>query len=363
MRGLIDDAIPAGRATGSATPLLPYVLGLVLLPLAASLVGLGQQYLSVQIGQGILSDLRNRLFRSLQSQSLRFFTTTRAGEITSRVSDDVAEIRWAIADTLPEILSNFILVAGTLAVLFWVSWPLALAACATVPVFLLPARRVGRWRRQLAEETQEQYARMLALLQDVLNVGGYVLMRLFNRSDEEAPRFAEHNAELLRLRLKLAMVGKWMTLFVTLFGAIGPAVVYWYGGMLVIEGRLSLGAVIAFVAYLTGLYRPVTRLAGVYTSVQEAMGVFGRIVAWLDRVPEVRDQPGAADLGAARGEIHFDHVTFSYSSERAPALDGVSFTVRPGQLAALVGPSGAGKTTVTYLVPRFYDPANGRDPH
>jgi ATP-binding cassette subfamily B protein len=359
VRGLIDDAIPAGRVTGSATPLIPYVLGLVLAPLAASLLGLGQQYLSVQIGQGILSDLRNRLFRGLQSQSLRFFTTTRAGEITSRVSEDVAEIRWAIADTLPEILTNIILVVGTLTVLFWMSWPLALAACATLPGFLLPARRVGRWRRKLAEETQEQYALMMGLLQDVLNVGGYVLMRMFNRGDEEARRFAERNAELLRLRLKLAMVGKWMTLFVAMFGAVGPAVVYWYGGLLVIEGRLSLGAVIAFVAYLTGLYRPVTRLAGVYTSVQEAMGVFGRIVGWLDRVPEVRDQPGAINLGAVRGEIEFDHVTFSYNAERTPALDGVSFTVRPGQLAALVGPSGAGKTTVTYLVPRFYDPQKG----
>ena len=130
----------------SAGPLLPYVLGLVLLPLAARLIGLGQQYLSAQIGQGILSDLRNRLFRRLQSQSLRFFTTTRAGEITSRVSDDVAEIRWAVADTLPEILSNLIVVVGTLAVLFWMSWPLALAACATRAG--LPA--AGPQRRPLA---------------------------------------------------------------------------------------------------------------------------------------------------------------------------------------------------------------------
>jgi ATP-binding cassette subfamily B protein len=359
VRGLIDDAIPQGRASRSADPLLLYILGLVLVPLAASLLGLAQQYLSTQVGQGILSDLRNRLFRHLQSQSLRFFTTTRAGEITSRVSDDVAEIRWAIAETLPEIFSNLILVVGTLVVLFWVSWPLAMAACATVPFFLLPARRVGRWRRQLAEHTQEQHALMLSVLQDVLNVGGYVLMRMFNRADEEAARFAAHNAELLRLRLKLAMAGRWMTIFVTLFGAIGPAVVYWYGGVLVIEGRLSIGAVVAFVAYLTGLYRPVTRLAGVYTSVQEAMGVFQRIVAWLDHTPEVRDRPGAQDLGPVRGEIQFDGVTFAYNPERRPALEDVAFTVRPGQLAALVGPSGAGKTTITYLVPRFYDPQAG----
>ncbi len=359
VRGLIDDAIPAGRASGSAHPLTFYVVALVLLPLTASLISLGQDYLSTRIGQGILSDLRNRLFRHLQGQSLRFFTTTRAGEITSRVSSDVAQIRWAVEDTLPEVLSNLATVIGTLAVLFWMSWPLALAACATVPVFLLPARRVGRWRRKLSEETQEQHSQMLALLSDVLNVGGYVLMRLFNRSDEEARCFAERNAELLRLRLKLVMVGQWMTMFVTLFGAVGPAVVYWYGGTLVIQGKLSIGAVVAFVAYLTGLYRPVTRLAGVYTSIQEAMGVFQRIVAWLDQTPEVRDLPGAKELGPVRGEIEFENVGFGYSKDHRPALDDVSFTVRPGQLAALVGPSGAGKTTVTYLVPRFYDPQSG----
>ena len=149
----------------------------------------------------------------------------------------MAQIRWAVEDTLPEVLSNLATVVGTLAVLFWMSWPLALAACATCRPSCCPARRVGRWRRKLSEQTQEQHAQMLALLSDVLNVGGYVLMRLFNRTDQEARRFAERNAELLRLRLKLVMVGQWMTMFVTLFGAVGPAVVYWYGGMLVIQGN------------------------------------------------------------------------------------------------------------------------------
>ena len=359
VRGLIDDALPAGRAAGSAGPLLPYILGLAILPIAAGLMGLGQQYLSLRTGQGVLCDLRNRLFRHLQSQSLRFFTATKAGEITSRLSDDVAQIRWAITETLPEVVSNLALVAGTLAVLFLVSWPLALAACATLPVFLLPARGAGRRRRKLAEAAQEQYARMLALLQDVLNAGGYVLMRLCDRTDAEARRFAEHNAELFRLRLRMAKAGYGMTVAVTLCGAVGPALVYLYGGVLVIEGRLSIGAVVAFVAYLTALYRPATQLAGVYANVQEAMGVFRRIIAWLDRAPEMCDLPGAADLGPVRGAIEFDRVTFAYGPGGRPALDGVSFSIRPGQLAALVGPSGAGKTTATYLLPRFYDPQEG----
>ena len=359
VRGLIDDALPAGRSLGSAMPLLPYVLGLALLPVIACLIGLVQEYLCTRIGQGIMYDLRNRLFRHLQRQSLRFFTSTQAGEISSRVSDDVSEIRWAITGSLPALLGSIVQIVGTLAILFCVSWPLALAACVTLPLFLLPVRSAGRRQSKLAEEAQEQQARMVSLLQDVLNVGGYVLMRLFNRGDEEARRFAAQNAEVLHRRQKLVMTGRWMNIFFTLINAVGPAMVYLYGGMLVIQGRLSVGDVVALVAYLTCLYGPVTHLAGISINVQETMGVFGRIITLLERAPEVRDQLGAVELGTVRGEIEFDQVTFAYNPDSPPALNGVSFRARPGQLVALVGPSGAGKTTAANLVPRFYDPQQG----
>jgi ATP-binding cassette subfamily B protein len=359
VRSLIDDALPAGHHLGSALPLLPYILGLALLPLFVCLIGLGQEYLCTRIGQGIISDLRNRLFRHVQKQSLRFFTTTQAGEISSRVSDDVAEIRWAITGSVPALLSSVMQIAGTLTILFCVSWPLALAACVTLPLFLLPVRSAGRRQSKLAEEAQEQQARLVALLQDVLNVGGYVLMRLFNRTGEEARRFAAQNAEVLRRRLKLAMTGRWMDMFFTLVTAVGPAAVYGYGGMLIIEGRLTIGDVVAFVAYLTALYGPVTHLAGISISMQESMGVFRRIVALLERTPEVRDLPGAIELGTVQGEIEFERVTFAYGADGPPALDRVSFRAQPGQLVALVGPSGAGKTTAAHLVPRFYDPQEG----
>jgi ATP-binding cassette, subfamily B, bacterial len=358
--GLIDRAIPAGKASGSAAPLVPYVAGLVLLPLIASLLGWAQQYLSTCVGQGILSDLRNRLFTHLQAQSLRFFTTTRAGEITSRVADDVSNIRWAVTDTWPELLSNAVLVVGTLCVLFVVSWPLALAACVTLPAFLIPARQVGSWRRELATRSQERQADLLAQMQDVLNVGGFLLMRLFGQTRTEADRFRAANAEVMRLRLQLSQAGRWLNIFVSLFGAIGPAAVYCYGGLLVIRGQVSVGTVVAFVAYLTNLYRPVTRLAGSYTSVQEALGIFQRIFHLLEQPPEVQDAPGATQLAHVRGEIQFEDVTFAYGPNQRPALAGIRFTARPGQLVALVGPSGAGKTTITYLVPRFYDPQSGR---
>jgi ATP-binding cassette subfamily B protein len=164
VRGLIDTGIPNGQAAESALPLLPYVLGLVLVPLAAGIVGMAQQFLSVRLGQGILCDLRNRLFGHLRNHSLRYYTVTRSGEIVARVWDDVAAVESAVSGTMIEILTNTVTVVGTLIVLFVVSWPLALAACATLPIFLIPARRVGRWRRQLVGETQQKQAELLGML-------------------------------------------------------------------------------------------------------------------------------------------------------------------------------------------------------
>jgi len=360
VRGLIDVGIPQGTAADSSWPLLPYVFGLVLVPLAAGIVGLAQQFLAVRVGQGILCDLRNRLFDHLRNHSLRYYTTTRAGEIVARVWDDVAAVEGAVSGTMVEILTNAVTVVGTLVVLFVVSWPLALAACATLPIFLIPAKRVGRWRRQLVGQTQQKQAELLGMLQDVLNVGGFLLMRLFGRGDYEAARFAEHNQDMRQLRIHQSMVGRWLLLVITVLGALGPAAVYWYGGYLVIQGQITVGTVVAFVAYLSSLYRPTTRLAGVYVDVQAAFGVFQRIFDLLDLEPEVRERPGARVLGAVRGEIAFEGVTFGYREGPLPAVRDLSFQVAPGQLVALVGPSGAGKTTVTYLVPRFYDPQLGR---
>jgi ATP-binding cassette subfamily B protein len=194
----------------------------------------------------------------------------------------------------------------------------------------------------------------------VLNVGGFLLMRLFGRGEYEGDRFAAHNQEVQRLRIRQSMVGRWLLLVITVLGALGPALVYWYGGYLVIQDRVTVGTVVAFVAYLSSLYRPTTRLAGVYVDVQSSLGVFQRIFDLLDLEPEVRDRPEARELGPVRGAIALESVTFGYRDGHRPAVSNVSFQVEPGQLVALVGPSGAGKTTLTYLVPRFYDPQQGR---
>lgn len=360
VKGLIDSAIPAGVATGDGSGLVPYALGLVLVPVLAGLAGLVQLAAAVRVGQGVMADLREQLFAHFQTLSLGFHTSTRAGEVAARVTDDSAALESAVTSTAAEFVASAATVAGTLAVLFVISWPLALAACCTLPLFLVPARRVGRWRRRLAVGVQERATELAAGLHDVLGVGGYVLARVFGRTGYEAGRFRGHSRELARLRVRQAMAGRWVFLVLALVGSAGPALVYWYGGLLVVRGEVSVGAVVAFVAYLSNLYRPASKLAGAYSDAHAALGVFGRIFATLDREPEVLDRPGAPPLPPAHGAVTFEGVTFAYPGAARPAVRNLSFTVRPGQLVALVGPSGAGKTTATYLLARFYDPQAGR---
>jgi ATP-binding cassette subfamily B protein len=218
---------------------------------------------------------------------------------------------------------------------------------------------VGARQQKFAEDAQQQHARMVSQLHGVLNVGGYMLMRLFDRGEHEAQRLATQNIEIWRHRRKLLLSSRWMGICFSLLAAIGPAAVYGYGGWMVIRGQITIGVVVAFVALLSGLYAPVMGMAGLFVGVQEKMGIFRRVVALLDDEPEIRDVPGAPPLGPARGALEFDHVTFGYGSGQSPALCDVSFQASAGQLIALVGPSGAGKTSVANLLARFYDPQSG----
>lgn len=355
VRFIIDRAIP------EADLLLLALLAIAMigLPLFTGLIGVLQNYLTVRVGQGLVYDLRNALYRHLQCLSLRFYTTTRSGEIISRIGNDVNAIREVIRGTLVGILTNLFTLFATLVVIFGMNWRLACLAVLILPTFILPTRRVGRIRHRLTAETQQGQAELSAHMFETLNLGGFILTRLFGREGYEAERFRRINEKLMGLEIRQAMVGRWLFLFLSLFGAIGPALIYWYGGYQAIKGQLTVGVIIAFVAYLGNLYRPLSQLANVYVEVQSAMAVFARIFAYLDLQPEVIARPGARSLASVQGHIRFEEVTFSYDG-RVRALENISFVVEPGQLVALVGPSGAGKTTVTYLVPRFYDPDAGQ---
>ncbi|MBI3979632.1 MAG: ABC transporter ATP-binding protein [Chloroflexi bacterium] len=355
IRALIDDAIPQGD--GGLLNLL--VLGMIAVPLVSGLIGVAQNYLNTLVGQRVMLHLRDDLYRHLLGQmSLRFFTQTRTGEIMSRLTSDVAGVQSVVTGTLLGTITNVITLLTTLAVILSLDWRLSLLSIAILPLFIYPTRRVGQIRHRLAVETQKKNADLTSLMQETLNISGFLLVRSFAREVAEFLRFRQKNQELMDLQVRQSLVGRWFFMSLGLFTAAGPALIYWYGGHQAITGALSIGTIVAFVAFLGRLYGPVSALANIHVDVMAGMAYFGRVFQYLDMPPEIAEHPAALVLPPVRGHVRFQAVSFGYVPGRL-ALDGVSFEVQPGQLAALVGPSGAGKTTITYLLPRFYDPTAG----
>jgi ATP-binding cassette subfamily B protein len=359
VRGILDHAIP-GRNLRVLYLLVGAIIGLNIL---TGLIGVLQNYVSALVGEGIVYDLRNDLFQHLQQMSLPFYTTTRAGEIVSRINNDVAAVQGVATSTLIAIVSNLLTVTATAIVIFAMSWRLALLAIVIVPGLYLPTRLVGRVRRRLSQQTQEAQADLLAFLQERLNIGGMMLTKLFGQARADAEVCRQHNLRVKELNIRQALAGRWLFLCLSVFSVTGPALIYAFGGYQAIRYQLTVGTIIAFVAYLTNLYRPMANLANVYVDVQGALAVFERIFQFLDRPPEIQDRPGAQVLEAVEGHIRFEDVGFAYptQSKKGPfALREVTFEILPGERVALVGPSGAGKTSITYLLPRFFDPTEGR---
>jgi ATP-binding cassette, subfamily B, bacterial len=355
IRAIIDRALP--DHDGRLLDLL--VVGMILVPVVSGFIGVLQNYLNARVGQAIMFDLRNELFAHLQRMSLRFYVQTQTGQIMSRVNNDVGAVQNAVTGTMVGIVTSTVTVVSTLAVIFALNAHLAILAVLILPAFVAPMRSVGRFRQRISRRTQQRQADLTAHMEERLSISGFILTRVFGRQADERQRFRAINEDLMTLQIRQTMVGRWFFMLLSVLSAVGPALIYWYGGRLVISNALTIGTVVAFVAYLGNLYRPVTNLANVYVDLRGALGVFERIFEYLDMVPDVRDEPGAKALPPVRGRVNFRDVTFAYPGADRPAVDHISFDIEPGQLVALVGPSGAGKTTLTTLVPRFYDPDAG----
>ncbi len=360
---LLIQAILADLLSIHSPTLLTWLFAATLVvAIVGGLLSVAQSYLNTVIGQAVMADLRRDVYAHLQRLSLRWYTATRLGDILSRFNNDIGGIQNIVTSTFVSIVSNALTVVVTLVVMFIINWQLTIVAIIIVPIFVIPTRQVGSVRKRISRQMQEKMAEMSAFLQETLSISGTVLVKSFVRERHEAARFEVVNQELRQLQIRLALIGRWFFMAVLLFTTLGPALIYWIGGLQILHvlpGQLTVPAVVAFVALLTRLYTPTGALMNVWVDVQTSAALFDRIFEYLDEPVEIADRADAPALPTARGRIAFEHVSFSYVPTRR-ALDDVSFEIAPGQLAALVGPSGAGKTTITYLTPRFYDPDAGR---
>jgi ATP-binding cassette subfamily B protein len=429
LRDLIDNTLP----NRDLNRLLWLAGALLLIPAANGAIHVWQRRLNAAVGEGVIYDLRVSLYRHLQAMSLRFFTNTRVGELMSRLNNDVVGAQNAISNTIVNIITQLIQAAALLGVMFALEWRLTIVSVLILPLFIVVARRLGERLRLITRSQMEANAQMNAMMNETLNIGGALLVKLFGRSPLEVGRFGERAGFVRDLGVRRAVMASIFFVIIGLLSAMGSALVFGLGGYLVITGAFTIGTIVAFGSYLGNLYLALQGLANAPVEFATSIVSFERVFEVIDLPVEIKDRPGARVLREVRGELVFEGVTFKYevipqlllsevarvgqmhtvtsalsggpaaapaaargnghpagdrpptphgsevhpaagpgapavsaafsappSQAREHALEDVSFTVAPGQLVALVGPSGAGKTTLTYLIPRLYDPTEGR---
>ena len=348
--------------------LYPLVAALIAIPIVNGVLNVAQAYLTEVVGNRVLQELRNRLFEHLERLSLAFYTATRSGEVQSRLANDVGGVQTTITSTASSVVSNVVTLISSVVAMLLLSPLLTAISLAATPAFVLFSRRVGRARRQARRETQASLAAMGSITQETLSVSGILLAKVFGRQEHEVDRYRAENAHQADLQIRQAIVGRSFFAVTQSFFGIGPALVYLVAGLQGAHGELSAGTLVAFTTLQSRLLLPINQLLQVSVDVQSSLALFGRIFELIDLRPQITDGPQALSLDASkiRGEVALDHVSFRYGGGEdggppAPdeALRDVSMLVSPGQLAALVGPSGAGKTTISYLIPRLYDVEQG----
>jgi ATP-binding cassette, subfamily B, bacterial len=377
VREVFDKALfaPGGVKVGL---LVWLCAAMVAIPAFASTLGVGQSYLTNLVGQQVMRDLRGRLFSHLQSLSMRFFTGTRTGDIQSRLQNDVGGLQTVITDTASTLLSNSVILISTLVAMSILSWQLTLLSLVTLPLFVWLTGRVGRVRRQITGETQSALSEMSAITQESLSVSGVLLAKVFGRQDRDAARYDEQNERLARLQVRQQIVGRAFFAVVSTFFSITPVLVYLVAGLQLANGKgPTAGTIIAFTTLQTRLFMPIGQLLQTSTEISSSLALFTRVFAYLDLRADIVEpsDPVRLDPSEVRGEVRLNDVWFSYEPEagasadpeakgnpergRRWALAGLDLTVPPGRLAAVVGASGAGKTTLSYLIPRLYDVTEG----
>ncbi|MCC6297993.1 MAG: ABC transporter ATP-binding protein [Anaerolineales bacterium] len=421
-RNMIDVVIPAK----DTNRLVLLGLALLAIPALTGVVNVFQRRLNSTVGEGVIYDLRSMLFSRLQRMSLRFFTNTKSGELMSRLNNDVVGAQNAISNTIVNIVTNLIEAIALFVVMFTLEWRLTIVSVLILPLFIIAAQRLGNVLRDIARQAMDTNAQMNAHMNETLNIGGALLVKLFGRTREEENRFRQRAASVRDIGIRRAVVGSTFFVIFGLITAVGTALVYGLGGWYVIAGSFTVGTIVAFGSYLGQLYGALQGLAGAPVEFSTSMVSFERVFEVIDLPQDIIEKESATPLRDVQGELQFENVSFNYhidpskllkdvkrygrhedvgavlslatpttddgrqtkpkggngqssavnrrdertasssdgetdspSQAREVALEGITFVARPGQLIALVGPSGAGKTTLTYLIPRLYDPTSG----
>jgi ATP-binding cassette subfamily B protein len=373
LREIIDQGI-LHKDTGLIEGLALLVAGLALLDAG---LGLAERFVSAKVGEGLIFDMRAKVFAHVQNMPIAFFTRTQTGALVSRLNNDVLGAQQAFTDILSSVVSNFVSVLLVLIAMVFLSWKITLVALILLPVFLIPARRIGRKLGGIVKESYGLNAIMNTTMTERFNVAGAMLVKLFGNPSTESAEFDSRAGRVRDIGVQQAMYGRVFFTSLTLTASLATALVYGWGGVLAVHRTLEIGTLVALAAYLNRLYGPLTALSNVNVDVMTALVSFQRVFEVLDLEPMIKDKPDAVALQHGPATVEFDHVDFSYPTadevslaslesvavlEQAPErqiLFDVSFKADPGQLVALVGPSGAGKTTISSLVARLYDVRSG----
>ncbi|MFH9086536.1 ABC transporter ATP-binding protein [Streptomyces sp. NPDC017673] len=358
LKETLDVAIPQGR-TGLLSLL---ALGMILSAVLGGVFGVLQTLISTTVGQRVMHDLRTAVYGRLQRMSLAFFTRTRTGEVQSRIANDIGGMQATVTSTATSLVSNATSVVATIVAMVALDWRLTIVSLLLLPLFVWISRRVGNERKKITTQRQKQMAAMAATVTESLSVSGILLGRTMGRSDSLTASFAQESEGLVDLEVRSNMAGRWRMAVISIVMAAMPAVIYWTAGLALRFGgpEVSLGTIVAFVSLQQGLFRPAVSLLATGVQIQTSLALFQRIFEYLDLPVDITERERPVHLDQIKGEVRFEDVEFRYDDKGGPVLDGIDVTVPAGTSLAVVGPTGAGKSTLGHLVPRLYDVTGGR---